>query len=110
MVFSEIEKTRTNFLLDWSLSTWRTKDQSEIDFVVSTSTRTWLIEAKLGIHRAQGFELDREAKKVFGDNVQKVVVNVEPGVDLLTKNTLRVGIWDLGRWMLSETKKAPRPG
>ena len=99
LVFSEIAKTRDNFLKPWSLFTWRTKERDEIDFVLQAE-QTILIEAKLGIHGAAPFALDREARKVFGEDCPKIVVTVGGERAKLDRGTWRIPIQTLGDYLL----------
>ncbi len=92
LVFSELVKTRDNFLKDWQLHTWRTKEQNEIDFILRTERKTLFIEAKLGIHGAQPFELDREARKVFDPPFHKLIVTSGGEEIELNRDTTRVPI------------------
>ena len=98
-MFSEIAKTRDNFLKPWSLFTWRTKERDEIDFVIQGKQHL-LIEAKLGIHGAAPFALGREAKKVFGNNSPKLVVTVGGERTKLDHTTWRVSLAELGDFLL----------
>lgn len=74
LVFAEIIKTKDNFLMDWNLFVWRTKDQNEIDFILQKKNKTIFIEAKLAIHGARPFVLDREIKKVFSPPFHNLIV------------------------------------
>lgn len=99
LVFSEITKTRDNHLLDWELSTWRTKDQDEIDFVLRSQDRFVLLDAKLAIHGASPFELDPEAKRVFGAHAHRAVVTSGGEISRLNRETWAVPIQRLGAWL-----------
>ncbi|MCM2281418.1 MAG: ATP-binding protein [Bdellovibrionaceae bacterium] len=101
LVFSEILKTKTNFLKEWDLFTFRTKANFEIDFVLVPPTgKPLLIEAKMGIHGASPILLDAEAKKVFGDNVRRVVVTLGGEKMELGQNTLRLPVTELSAFLL----------
>lgn len=100
LVFSEIIKTRDNFLRDWQLFTWRTKEQNEIDFVIQTGKAFLLIEVKLGIHGAKSFEIDSEAKKVFKNKFRKIVVTAGGSVTSLDKETTLVPIQSFAEYLL----------
>ncbi len=102
LVFAEIVKTHDNFLKNWQLSTWRTKAQAEIDFVLQNKERVIFIEAKLGIHGAKSFPLDVEAKKVFGNSARKIVVTVGGDKLELGDSTTRVPIQQLGDYLLEQ--------
>lgn len=104
LVFSEIVKTKDNFLKEWRISTWRTKDQNEIDFIVQTKDQTLFIESKLAIHGAKPFALDPEAKKVFPANSPKIVVTAGGKKEYLDRETLRVPIHQLGDHLLTKLK------
>lgn len=99
LVFSEIIKTRDNFIKDWNIFTWRTKDQKEIDFILQDGNRFLFIESKLGIHGVKSFELDVEAKKVFKTPYQKIVVSVGSEIAQLSTDTLSIPIKFLGEYL-----------
>ena len=99
LVFSEIMKTKDNFLQDWQVHCWRTKDRAEIDFVVINGNQTLLIEAKLAIHGAKPIELDREAKKVFSKPFQKIVVTAGGKQTNLGQDTIAVPIQEFGTFV-----------
>jgi predicted AAA+ superfamily ATPase len=101
MVFSEIIKTRDNFIKDWNVFTWRTKDQKEIDFIIQDGKRFLFIESKLGIHGVKSFDLDVEAKKVFQSPYQQIVVSVAPSISHLNAETLSIPIKFLGEYLAS---------
>ncbi len=103
LVFSEIIKTKTNFLKDWRLFTWRTKEQNEIDFVLENGKSTFFLEAKMAIHGARPFSLDAEAEKVFPPPHHKIVVTVGGDRTHLNRDTLAVPIHDLGDHLLKIT-------
>lgn len=103
MVFSELIKTRDNFLKDWSVATWRTKDQHEIDFILQRGPDDIvLIESKLAIHGAKPFKLDPEAMKVFSQPVKKVVVTAGGSQVMLDQETMAVPLGELGAYLLKE--------
>jgi uncharacterized protein len=99
LVFGEIVKTKSNYLLNFDLFTWRTKEGAEIDFVTKTHDKTILIEAKLGIQSAQAIHLDPEAIKVFQDPIQKLVVTAGGETARIAPDTLRLPIGELGNWL-----------
>lgn len=101
MVFSEIIKTRDNFIKDWNVFTWRTKDQNEIDFIIQEGNRFLFIESKLGIHGVKSFDLDGEAKKVFQLPYQKIVVSIAPTPTQLNADTISMPINLLGEYLAS---------
>ena len=101
LVFSEIIKTRDNFLKDWKVFTWRTKEQHEIDFILQHQKSFLFIEAKMGIHGAQTFMLDSEAAKIFEQPHQKIVVSAGGDLMPLDRATHRVPIQQLGKYLLS---------
>ncbi|MCX6110186.1 MAG: ATP-binding protein [Proteobacteria bacterium] len=100
LVFSEIVKTRANFLQSWQLWTWRTKEQHEIDFILQQGERLLFIEVKLGIYGAKDFHLDPVAQKEFREPHQKIVVTAGGGMMPLGPSTMRIPIHDLGAWLL----------
>ncbi len=100
LVFSELAKTRDNFLKDWQLFTWRTKEKQEIDFILKSHEKTIFIEVKLGIQSAKPFELDSEAKKVFEAPYNKLVVTAGGDIESLDRETKRVPIQQLGAYLL----------
>lgn len=100
LVFSEIIKTKDNFLKDWHLFTWRTKDQNEIDFILETSKGIVLIEVKLSLHKALPINLDREAQKEFKKIKTKIVVVAFGEVENLDSTTKKVPIFKLGEYLL----------
>ena len=103
LVFSEIVKTRDNFLKDWRIFTWRTKEQSEVDFVLQDPGKGLFhfLEAKLGIHGAQPFKLDAEARKVFSAPYRQTVVSAGGGQkSRLNHETMAVPIQELGNFLL----------
>jgi len=101
LVFSELMKTRDHFLRDYRIHTWRTKDQHEIDFVLESGNQFILIESKLGIHGTTPFTLDSEAKKVFKNVNQKIVVTSGGELENLDRETLRVPISKLAEFLRS---------
>ena len=101
LVFSEIVKTRDNFLKNWQLFTWRTKEQNEVDFVLQSGDRHILIEAKLAIHGAKPFSLDGEARKVFKPPYGKLVVTAGGSEVRLDRETIAVPIQCLGEYLLA---------
>jgi predicted AAA+ superfamily ATPase len=100
LVFSEIIKTKANFLKDWRIFTWRTKEQNEVDFVLQNGKSFVFIEAKMAIHGAKPFTLDAEAQKVFPSPHQKIVVTVGGDKSRLDRDTISVPIHDLGNHLL----------
>jgi predicted AAA+ superfamily ATPase len=102
LVYSEIVKTKSNFLKDWRIFSWRTKDQNEVDFVLQNDKSFLFIEVKLGIHGAKPFELDVEAKKVFGLPHHKIVVTVGGERTPLDRETQRIPIHELGNYLLGD--------
>ncbi len=101
LVFSEIIKTRDYFLKNWHIHTWRTKDKSEIDFLIQTNDLVIFLEAKLAIHSAKAFPLDREALKVFsGLKTQKIVVTSGGQKVKISQDTLAIPINELGQYLL----------
>lgn len=100
LVFSEIVKTRDNFLKDWRLFTWRTKDRHEIDFILQNGTEFHLIEAKLGIQNVRPFHLDAEIKKVFSFPCPKTVVTAGGEQLALGSETWSIPIQKLGTFLL----------
>jgi predicted AAA+ superfamily ATPase len=100
LVFSEIVKTRDNFLKNWRLFTWRTKEQNEIDFVLQTEKSFYFLEAKMAIHGANAFRLDSEAQKVFSSPYVKAVVTVGGERNQLDKDTVAIPIHHLGQYLL----------
>lgn len=101
LVFSEIIKTRDNSMRDWGVFAWRTKDQDEIDFVLEVNSRTLFVEAKLAIHGAKPFTLDREALKVFEAPYRKVVVTAGGEIVQLDRDTTAVPIARLGEFLMA---------
>ena len=99
LVFAEIIKTRDNFIKNWNIFTWRTKDQKEIDFILQDGNKFLFIESKLGIHGVKSFDLDVEAKKVFQSPYQKIVVSVAPEITHLSSETLSIPIKFLGEYL-----------
>lgn len=99
LVFSEIVKTRDNFLKEWSIYSWRTKDKNEIDFVVDSPKGLILIEAKMAIHGAKSFELDPEAKKIFKKVAARIVVTAGGDKGFLDKEVVAVPIQELGHYI-----------
>lgn len=102
LVFSEIMKTKDNFLKDWELFCWRTKEKNEVDFILKSQIKTLFIEVKLGIHAAKSFEIDNEAKKVFSKPYHKIVVTASGEIDKIDKDTIRVPVQKLGDFLLQE--------
>ena len=101
LVFSELAKTKVNFLTDWRVFNWRTKQQNEIDFVLQNKDSHVLIEAKMGIHGAQPFNLDPEAQKVFGKKAKKIVVTSTGEVSQIGNDTTRVPLKELADYLLN---------
>lgn len=101
LVFSEIIKTKDNFLKDWQIYTWRTKEKNEIDFIIQSGSKFLFLESKLGIQSAKPFDFDTEAKKVFSHNSEKVVVCSGGETLKLDTNTSRVSINNLGNYLLT---------
>ncbi|MDZ4677625.1 MAG: ATP-binding protein [Oligoflexia bacterium] len=100
LVFSEIIKTKDNFLKDWRLFTWRTKEKNEIDFILQNGSDYTFLEAKLAIHGAMPFKLDAEAKKVFKLPHKKIVVIAGGEQINLDKETMASPIHSLGSLLL----------
>lgn len=100
LVFSEIIKTKTNFLKEWRLFTWRTKEKNEIDFILNFDQKFIFIEVKLGIQSATSFSLDVEAEKVFQHPHQKIVVTAGGEITALDTETTQIPIQQLGTWLL----------
>lgn len=102
LVFAEIVKTRDNFLRDWQLFVWRTKERAEIDFVLQHARGFLFLEVKLGIHGARPFELDKEAVKVFSPPYHKVVVTAgNRETTPLDRHTVAVPLSGLGEYLLA---------
>ena len=101
MVFSELAKTRSNFIKNWKLFTWRTKEKDEIDFVLSTEKTFCFIEAKVAIHGAGSFDLDPLAKNIFKTPHNKIVVTSTGEINNLSKDTVQVPINKLGTYLAS---------
>lgn len=101
LVFSEIVKTCDNFLKDWKLHVWRTRDQHEIDFILETKSGPILIESKLGIHGAKTFDLDPEAKKVFKKVLKKIVVTYGGTIQRLDSDTDQIPLQYLAKELLN---------
>lgn len=101
LVFSEIIKTKTNYLKDWKLFTWRTKEQDEIDFVLQLGEQFIFLEAKIAIHGAKPFHLDSVAQKIFPTPQHKIVVTVGGPESRLDRETLSIPIQALGHHLLS---------
>ncbi|MGE0171972.1 MAG: ATP-binding protein [Oligoflexales bacterium] len=101
LTFSEIMKTRDNFLKDWNVFAWRTKDQDEIDFIVQRENDILFLEAKLAIHGAKPFTLDREALKVFKPPHRKVLVTAGGELVKLDSETTAVPLARLGDFLLT---------
>ncbi len=101
LVFSELVKTKDNFLKDWRIFTWRTKEQNEVDFVLQSGNKFIFIEAKLAIHGAQPFDLDAEAKKVFPGPQSKIVVTAGGEKTSLSRDTVAMPIQLLGSHLLA---------
>jgi len=99
-VFSEIIKTKDNFRRNWEINYWRTRDQNEIDFVLTDGTKYLLLEAKLAIHSAKAFKLDPEARKVFPDGTPQVVVTAGGEIAQIDRTTKVVPIQKLGDFLL----------
>ncbi len=100
LVFSEIIKTRDNYLKDWQLYTWRTKEQNEIDFILKIGDKHLFIEVKLGIHSAKAFSLDIEALKIFQKPHKKIVVTAGDKILPLDSETSAIPIHLLGQYLL----------
>jgi uncharacterized protein len=100
MVFSELVKTRDNFLLDWDLFTWRTKEKHEIDFVLKSGQNFILIESKMAVQNLKPFALDLEAKKVFSKETPKIVCNAGTQIERIDHETLAVPISQIGRYLM----------
>lgn len=101
LVFSEIAKTRANYLADWQMFTWRTKEKHEIDFVIQQQKGFVFIEAKLGIQSAQPLVLDQEAIRVFHKPHHKLVVTAGGERKNLGQETTVVPIQMLKHELLS---------
>lgn len=101
LVFAEIAKTKDNFRLEWDIHSWRTKDQAEIDFILVRANKpTVFLEAKLAIHGARSFDLDREAAKVFPAPHHKIVVTAGGKLAKIDSTTTAVPIAGLGDYLL----------
>jgi len=100
LVFSELIKTRDNYIKDWQIYTWRTKEKTEMDFILQSGRTHFFIEAKLGIQNAKPFPLDSEALKVFPGPHQKIVVTAGEKLTPLDQDTMAVPIHLLGQYLL----------
>jgi len=100
MVFSELVKTRDNFLLDWEIFTWRTKEKHEIDFVLKSGQKVVLIESKMAIQNIKPLSLDSEATKVFTPQTPKIVCYAGHKMERLDQETLAVPVSNLGRYLM----------
>jgi predicted AAA+ superfamily ATPase len=102
LVHAEIVKTSANFLRNWQIFSWRTKEQAEIDFIVCSGDKIIFIETKLGIHGAKPFDLDGEAHKVFRPPFKKIVVSAGEEIVPLDRETLNIPVKMLGAYLLGE--------
>ena len=99
LVFSELVKTRDNFLLDWKVFTWRTKEKDEIDFVIQSGDRMFFAEAKMAVQNVKSFAMDREALKVFPPPHQKILVYAGSETMRLDPATHAVPVAQLGAYL-----------
>ena len=99
LAFSELVKTRDNYLLDWKIYSWRTKEKHEIDFVVQIGSQVVFIEAKMAVQNVKSFELDPEALKVFPKPQHKIVVYAGNNVIQLDRDTAAVPISNIGVYL-----------
>lgn len=60
LVISETIKTRDNFLQDWNVHFWRTKEKEEIDLVIEEPDRINLIEIKMASSASKSFLVPKE--------------------------------------------------
>lgn len=64
LVYSEIIKTKQNFLLDYEVFYWRTKEKEEIDFIIETPQQFTLIEVKLSANSLKPFKTPEALSKL----------------------------------------------
>ena len=101
LAFSEIVKTKDNFLKDWEIFTWRTKEKNEIDFIIKSKNKFLFAEVKLGIHSAQPFLLDSEVQKIIShENHQKIVITSSGKIENISRDTQKVPIQKIGDFLL----------
>lgn len=74
LVYSEIIKTKFNFLLLYDVFFWRTKDQEEIDFVIEGKDYFILIEVKLSQSNIKTFDIPLALKKIKSKITKYIVV------------------------------------
>ena len=104
LVFAEIEKTKDNFLKDWKIFTWRTKEKKEIDMILQDGNTFIFIEAKLGIQSARPFTLDPEANKVFKQPHKKLMVTAGGEITILGRETTALPVQKIGEYLIQNTK------
>lgn len=105
-VFTEIIKIKENFLKDWNLYSFRTKEKEEMDFVLELSpSKTILIEVKLASQKIETRNLGPEAKKVFGEKHQRIIVTAGNRQMEVGNNTTVVPIFLLKEFLLKESKE-----
>jgi predicted AAA+ superfamily ATPase len=100
LVYSELVKTRDNFLLDWKIFTWRTKEKNEIDFIIQSGDQIICVEAKLAHHNVKSFDLDREALKVFPKQTKKILAFAGTETIALDRGaTVAVPVIEIGTYL-----------
>lgn len=97
----EVLKTKENYLKDWNIYTWRTKEQNEIDLIVEDPQgKRLFIEFKMAIQNVSSFSLDKEALKVFTSPHRKILVTPGGKEMELGDNTRQVPIGRLKEYLL----------
>jgi predicted AAA+ superfamily ATPase len=76
-VASEIVKVRDANRAEWSLSHWRTKEMEEVDFIISTPTKTLALECKYSAQEAMDWQPPKEIRKL--KHAEFVVVSLSGG-------------------------------
>jgi uncharacterized protein len=98
----EILKTKENYLKDWNLFTWRTKEQAEIDILIEDPQgKRLFVEFKMAIQNTKSFSLDSEALKVFPKPHHKILVTAGGKESELGDNTKQIPIQSLKEYLLN---------
>lgn len=100
LVLAEILKTKANYLQEFEISFWRTKEKEEIDFIVETSKQIFFLEAKMGSAQSQRIEIPKD---FVGTKKKKIcaIVTAQGPTGLVTESLYAVNIKDLGRFIVS---------
>lgn len=100
LVYCEIVKAKQNFLLDYDVFYWRTKEKEEIDFVIETTQQFTLIEVKLSAKSLKHFKTPETLSKLK-PKIRKCFVVVTGERNKIDEEAECIPIKDLGMYLRS---------